>query len=992
MGLERHFIGWDQPMLVASAQWLIQHADARGLTTPSPMTSEIDLSSLLVVVPGRRAGRTFATILIDAAERAGKLVSLPRIVTPGRAVDAIFAVEPTDASAMQESLAWAMALQNAPASLCQTLIGRDLQNDRDQDPLPLILRYAQILSRTVNTLAGENLHVAEIPAEVAQAPASRRTDALLASFDEGQWHAFDQLLSQVEKLLATSSVPLATLRRLRMVRDRTPLRRPDVLLIGVVEMPGLLRRALTDHCASVTSLIAADPHLAPRFSDLGTLNPAPQWLAAEPIRHDEITIAGSPAEQAEAALAHIATFTSALSASDITIAVPDAEVSAALQGLVNEVTCNVPLRVRSADPVPLTHSGPVALLRATLTFTSRRTLHNLLILIQQPEIARCVTAALPRSARTTWATYLDAYASQVADHHLDSAEDESWPAASTSSRPLLEDILKAVDTLLAPSLALNSDAPIATWTRALRTILARIYSNRRVHRQSPHDRADVAALKRLSSLLDQLSCLPADWNLTSASAPLLLQHYLDLESTPPEPDPHAIELLGWLDALADPSPILIITGLNDHLVPGLPATDPLLPESLRSLLNLSTASQRQVRDGFLLDSVRHSRKTHLICGRRSRAGDSLLPSRLLLQDTATLPQRILALQNRASRLTTLARRAQPDAQDSFPVRPLDSMPLPDAVPESMSVTSFSTFLASPYGFYLRHILKLRDTQCPTPELSRLTFGNLIHEALREWSDGPYRLSADQREIAAALSDGLHRVASRSIAALRRVEVELQIHIARTRLEAFSHWQAEHRQQGWEILHSEWNAPARSAWLQIPGQAPMILTGRIDRIDINRSRGTPQYAILDYKTGDSARKPNNPHSKQVNKGEDVEPYQELLPDGSLAPPPRWTNLQLPLYRHLAASIIPSDAPLTLGLLHLPRDPQNSKLDELHFDDNVLASADAAARWVVRSIRARHFDDPGTSPPREPTSALLAGVGLFSPRAAARKTVHHPEGDQ
>jgi hypothetical protein len=218
---------------------------------------------------------------------------------------------------------------------------------------------------------------------------------------------------------------------------------------------------------------------------------------------------------------------------------------------------------------------------------------------------------------------------------------------------------------------------------------------------------------------------------------------------------------------------------------------------------------------------------------------------------------------------------------------------------------------------------------------------------------------------------------------RRVEVELQILIARERLEHFSHWQAARREEGWEILHAEWHPPANSVSLDIPGQSPMPLKGRIDRIEINRSGPVPRYAIVDYKSGDTPRAPDHPH-KRGHKIVDFTPYQDLCPDGSLASPPPWSDLQLPLYRHLVASIIPAGATLTLGLLHLPRDPREIGCKEFLTNAEVFASADAAARWVVRSIRARHFEGSGESPPLDPTSALLSGVGLFSTRAAAAKS--------
>ena len=113
---------------------------------------------------------------------------------------------------------------------------------------------------------------------------------------------------------------------------------------------------------------------------------------------------------------------------------------------------------------------------------------------------------------------------------------------------------------------------------------------------------------------------------------------------------------------------------------------------------------------------------------------------------------------------------------------------------------------------------------------------------------------------------------------------------------------------------------------------MIISGKIDRID--RHQGDGRVAILDYKTGDEVRQPGRTHRDR---------------DG------RWIDLQLPLYRHLAA-LFESDRPPVLGYVALPgRDVTCTPLLADWCADE-LEDADGVARDVIRRIRAGDFLSP------------------------------------
>jgi ATP-dependent helicase/nuclease subunit B len=97
--------------------------------------------------------------------------------------------------------------------------------------------------------------------------------------------------------------------------------------------------------------------------------------------------------------------------------------------------------------------------------------------------------------------------------------------------------------------------------------------------------------------------------------------------------------------------------------------------------------------------------------------------------------------------------------------------------------------------------------------------------------------------------------------------------------------------------------------------------------------------LDYKTGDAPRKPEATHREK---------------DGN------WTDLQLPLYRHLVRAI-GVDGPISLGYIVLPKDAKQAGLLEAKWSDADLEEADEVAADVIRTVRAGRFERMAPVPP-------------------------------
>ena len=159
-------------------------------------------------------------------------------------------------------------------------------------------------------------------------------------------------------------------------------------------------------------------------------------------------------------------------------------------------------------------------------------------------------------------------------------------------------------------------------------------------------------------------------------------------------------------------------------------------------------------------------------------------------------------------------------------------------------------------------------------------------------------------------------------------MQVQLTRLESRLRVFAAWQARHRRDGWRITRTEWALP-RGTVLEVPDQRPMPITGTVDRVDVREDRSATM--VIDYKTSEQANTPEKTHRR----------------DG------RWTDLQLPLYRHLLpAGEIQGE--ITLAYVALPRDLKKVGLLAAEWTDDEHADAIDCARQVVRDIRAGRFE--------------------------------------
>ncbi|MGW8268704.1 MAG: PD-(D/E)XK nuclease family protein, partial [Longimicrobiales bacterium] len=284
--------------------------------------------------------------------------------------------------------------------------------------------------------------------------------------------------------------------------------------------------------------------------------------------------------------------------------------------------------------------------------------------------------------------------------------------------------------------------------------------------------------------------------------------------------------------------------------------------------------------------------------------------------------------------------------------------IPDP-PTRIRVTDFGGLLADPYRWVLERILNLDPLDDEAREMDGRAFGSLAHLVLERFGTSPEVASPDpevvEKKLSRLLDGAVHERFGRHPVPAVRIQTEQ----LRVRLGRFARWQADRIAEGWRVMCVE-QQPEPGVPFEVDGES-ILLRGKIDRIDHNEETGA--WAVLDYKTGDDGKEPEEVHRKGRGAGR------------------RWVDLQLPLYRRLLAGVLGEDgAPVVpedrqgdvgLGYILLPKSLDGVGHAMAAWTADELAEAEETAKIVVRNLRrgAFSFDPKARSPWRDPFDALL-----------------------
>lgn len=921
MSFERVFLGTGSHCLHAVVDILFSRRP--------PECGEWDLCGVLLLLPSARAIRRLSDLLQEHAAACDCLLVPPEITSLGRLPETFVVPERSWPSMIEGRLSWLQVLRDASTEDVAPLMGRGTESDESIEEL------AHRLARLSSELGGAGLCFDDIAAH----------DSITGTFEEHRWVAMGTLQQRRDALLESAGLEDRDTAVLRALRAAQVIDTGEIDLVAFISADlTIQQRGLLEQVAAiglpVLSLIHADDSHECAFDDQGCVLPEAWVQRALPIDDDMLHIVDGPQEQATAVLDLLGSVEAVSSFDSVSIGVPDADLLPIFQRVLPE--WDVPVHDPAGRPVSNTSIG--RLFASVEHFLAHGHAADVAPLLRHPIIE-------------SWlATFPDAVADPV----------EAWDRFLEDTVPLelttfLPEIHRPIAIAIRPLLqqlqpmrhAVESVANRAELLRALlETWISPSFSElTEVDRQA----LDVI-ISRLAEFAHADSMIAG--SMSVASMMRLLLSSLDTTMVRSKPEPSSLELLGWLDCHLDDSPVLLVSGFNEGIVPFSVNADPFLPNELRRALGMVDNDRRYARDAFLLQAIIDSgRETHLIVGRSTADGDHRTPSRLLMTGEGDeTVRRVLQLATAPSCAPIAP--DHPTSIDGFV-----PCPQPAELPsvQRMSVTSFRNYLDCPYRYMLRHVLRLRVRDDRPDELSASVFGTLGHDVLEglgvleiEEGRGMTDIGIVKKELDSILDGFVARRFGRS----SLPSVHLQLDTLRGRLHAYAHLHVAEALAGWRIVAVEKSFgdgdDADHPAAVLPGESRIRLVGKIDRIDEHPELG---YRAIDYKTSDTA--------KGVVKAHYAKKKQQ------------WIDLQLPLYRHLLRSINIEVEPNQLCYVNLPADLADTKLDAAAWVEQDLEQADAEARRVADNVLSGRFDpNPEFRSPWDEW-ARICGVGIMPP---------------
>ena len=904
--IQVHYLGWNGPILHAACDYL-QKQYTRG--------SNWDMDQCLLVLPGGFAGRRLTQLMATRASQQSLVLRPPELLTIGTLPEKLYSAKLPFASDLEQVLAWTKVLRSADHDLLKPL----LFEVPDSAELRPWMDLARILSTLHRELSSDLVDFDDVVQELNGSP------------EEVRWQVLSKLQrAYLDELHTAGLWDVQSARRFAI--DNNEVRTDhEIVLVGAVDLNRAQRRFLSAVADSVRVLIGAPESYNAGFNQDGTLA-SEYWQDIEvPIDEEQLHVRSSANDAANELASQLANLGNDYSVQDITVGIPDPQIVPALQ----ETLARGGITLRYGPGGSVTQTPPMQVIELVGDYLIDGSIDIFSSLVRTPAIHDWLVRSAKASPEAVdlpsdFLARLDEYQQSTL---LRSVNVPEWPEGK--GKEIFLSVLTKLDEWLRPLRMLN--AKLTQWANPLRHVIKTIYEGVQVDRNDVAGNLSLRACSEINQALSKLAELPTnlDAQVTFQEAMAWLQSQLETVNVPPPQDDAAVEMLGWLELTLDDTPVLMLTGMHDGIVPESVNGDAFLPNQLRSDLGLMDNARRYARDCYAILAMLNTReRIDFVLNHLSLDGDPQTPSRLLL----AVPSDLLA--RRVKLLLSPKETAEDDLiADAWVPRESQTnipIPIPDAskVVRDMAVTDFKKYDQCPYRFYLNRVEKVRAFEHDRLELDGGGFGDLLHLSLEGLIDSPVAASTDANATADWLTENLKAIARKRFGVKPTPALQIQLEQAVRRLEAFAVHQAAQIAAGWRIKYIEHKVEkSHGITLDVGGQS-MIVHGRIDRIDYHPRDG--RFAVWDYKTGDMAGKPKEAH---------------LKPNGT------WTDWQLPLYGLLIKTLKIEDlSKVSFGYILLPKNPADTKFVIADFKLEQHAQAIESAKGIARKVMAGEFWPP------------------------------------
>ena len=651
--------------------------------------------------------------------------------------------------------------------------------------------------------------------------------------------------------------------------------------------------------------------------------PDPQeWAACRlPVEESQISISRSPADEARLALDFLL---QSKIPGDYALVLANAAGSASIRAEIDRRGGHAFL----PDGKNLENTEPAALVSEWARFQETLDLRVLRRLCELPAFIRLLSFGSPQSRALAACDYLIAEA-LLADFEQ---------ARSFASEPFDEQRDKKRIRILVREFVENVEALLPLPAQEL------------IPRSWRGGGEEIELARRISKIHAEIKSSPVFRNWAEGVLPAFARAVRS-ESDFAISQPGDVELSGWLEAPWIDAERLAVCGCVEGVLPARVDGHAFLPDSTRQALGLAHNASRFARDAYLFHSLLSSRNAsdlQFSFSRFDQEGSPLLPSSLLLRcSDEMLPERVLKT---FGDLEAPARGPMRRSQWKWKL-PADLR----VRAAKLSPTDFREYLACPFRFYLKKILRLENYDSSAREMDPLSFGSIVHSALEVFGrENSHESIASkiERQILA----NLDAVVREHFGAKPSPAVRIQVEAAKVRLRSFAQVQAAEFAKGWRIISVERKLEVG----EMLGIGPLPLSGKIDRIERNEITGA--WRVLDYKTYPQSKTPAKTHFGPAS-AVDWLPSAQIQIGGKAK---SWIDLQLPLYlkilHHWHGADFSETSPVA-GYFNLSADPSETSVNEfVELDPVVLASAIRCAEDVAGRVAAGNFWPPAQSSSR------------------------------
>jgi ATP-dependent helicase/nuclease subunit B len=325
--IRRLFLGWDRPLLQSTAARLAdEHASG----------TDLDLAGLVLALPGARAARRLKELLLEEAETRNLTLTPPRIVTLGQVAELLYESPRPPAGAVATRRLWSLSLQQVHRTGGLSPVFPHVPDD-----VVAWERLAGEVMRLHREVARGGRRFADV-AEVIHADGDPGFD------DHPRWRTLAEVERTYEAHLHSVGRSDVHLARIDALGQDLSLDM-DLWLVGITEMPHVLRRMLTSVNGTVRSIIQAPEDEAESFDAFGCVRPAAWLERAIELPEHALRLVDRPGDQADAVLLEIAALDGAATTADVAVAVPDRELAPFLEQRLEE--WDIPARFAEGTPV-----------------------------------------------------------------------------------------------------------------------------------------------------------------------------------------------------------------------------------------------------------------------------------------------------------------------------------------------------------------------------------------------------------------------------------------------------------------------------------------------------------------------------------------------------------------------------------------------------------------------------------------------------------------